>query len=643
MRLRLRLTAFCLVFRCVSSVALSASAAPPFVIEVVDQQTGRGVPMVQLRTTAGATYYTDSQGLLAFDEPGWMDRRVFFHVRSDGYQFPADGFGFRGKALLTRPGDLARLTIERTMIAERMYRVTGSGIYRDSVRADRQAPIHEPLLNAGVVGSDSVINAVFRQRVYWFWGDTNRVGYPLGNFHVPGATSRLPGDGGLPPERGINFDYFREEDQEFAKATCRMPGDGPTWINGLMVVAGPSGQEQLFAGYIKIEPPLTVYRRGLCRWNEGQQAFEPLAEFPLSAAAYPAGHPLRHREREIDYLYFAQPFPLVRVPASAEALSDVDSYESFTCLSPGTILQDKQNVGEAVLDRDADGKLIYAWKKNTSPLWQPQLNELLKAGRIQPHESLLQLRDRDTGTQVLAHSGSVYWNPYRRRWVMIAVQQSGTSFLGEVWYAEADSLTGPWVYAVKVVTHENYSFYNPKQHPMFDQDQGRRIYFEGTYSHTFSGNRQVTPWYDYNQMMYRLSLDDERLALPVAVYRRRDRRTTLRPAAGSMRCVAHCVFCLRPARCRNRAAGARRSGPSDDGQRRCGSRPPRGLLYSSRRPRRSAGRNKNALRLTNGVGPGTGPGLARAAPRAGDDPCCWKSHAIQVARYRSAASCCTTR
>src|SRR5262249_9438325 len=91
------------------------------------------------------------------------------------------------------------------------------------------------------------------------------------------------------------------------------------------------------------------------------------------------------------------------------------------------------------------------------------------------------------------------------------------SYLGEVWYAEADTPTGPWAYAVQVATHPRYDFYNPRQHPTFDQAGGRLIYFEGTYSHTFSGNQNPTPRYDYNQLMYRLDPADPRLALPQAV------------------------------------------------------------------------------------------------------------------------------
>jgi hypothetical protein len=94
---------------------------------------------------------------------------------------------------------------------------------------------------------------------------------------------------------------------------------------------------------------------------------------------------------------------------------------------------------------------------------------------------------------------------------MIAVESGGTSFLGEVWYAEARELTGPWRKARKIVTHDKYSYYNPVQHDFFDQAGGRFIFFEGTYTKDFSGNPVGTPRYEYNQIMYRLDLDDPRL------------------------------------------------------------------------------------------------------------------------------------
>src|SRR5439155_8379043 len=131
-------------------------------------------------------YVTDSNGIVAFHEPGLMGQKVFFHVKSHGYEFPKDGFGYRGAALEATEGGSATLRIKRLNIAQRLYRVTGAGIYRDSVLVGDKPPLKEPLLNGQVLGSDSVLNAVYRGKIHWFWGDTNRPSYPLCNFHVPG-------------------------------------------------------------------------------------------------------------------------------------------------------------------------------------------------------------------------------------------------------------------------------------------------------------------------------------------------------------------------------------------------------------------------------------------------------------------------
>ena len=110
------------------------------------------------------------------------------------------------------------------------------------------------------------------------------------------------------------------------------------------------------------------------------------------------------------------------------------------------------------------------------------------------------------------HRGSVRWNAFRKRWIMICNEIGGTSFLGEVWYAEADAPEGPWLRARRIATHDHYSFYNPVHHAFLDQKGGRIIYFEGTYAQTFSATKVPTPRYDYNQIQYRLDLADGRLA-----------------------------------------------------------------------------------------------------------------------------------
>src|SRR5713226_9473471 len=91
--------------------AVPAEPGRYFGIQVVDAATGRGVPMVELRTTSGACYYTDSNGLVAFYEPGLMNRKVWFGISSHGYEYPPDGFGIRGVTLETRPGAVISLKI----------------------------------------------------------------------------------------------------------------------------------------------------------------------------------------------------------------------------------------------------------------------------------------------------------------------------------------------------------------------------------------------------------------------------------------------------------------------------------------------------------------------------------------------------
>jgi hypothetical protein len=64
---------------------------------------------------------------------------------------------------------------------------------------------------------------------------------------------------------------------------------------------------------------------------------------------------------------------------------------------------------------------------------------------------------------------------------------------------------------VKIIEHDDYNFYNVVTHAFFNKDGGREIYVEGTYTSAFSGAMEKTPRYNYNQMMYRLQLDDPRL------------------------------------------------------------------------------------------------------------------------------------
>ncbi|HIK93695.1 MAG TPA: hypothetical protein EYG03_17235 [Planctomycetes bacterium] len=114
----------------------------------------------------------------------------------------------------------------------------------------------------------------------------------------------------------------------------------------------------------------------------------------------------------------------------------------------------------------------------------------------------------ETTERIKPHRGAIAWNDYRRKWVTVFTQHFGeSSQLGEIWYAEADAPTGRWRGAMKVVTHNKYTFYNPQLHPAFTDSNSPVLLFEATYTHTFSKTATPTSRHDYNQVLYRLDLD----------------------------------------------------------------------------------------------------------------------------------------
>src|SRR5947208_8626423 len=86
-------------------------AAAYFTITVIDEQTGRGVPLVELKTVSNAIWWTDSNGIAVVDEPGLIDQEAYFFVRSDGYDYPKDFFGFRGTKLKPVAGGSATIKL----------------------------------------------------------------------------------------------------------------------------------------------------------------------------------------------------------------------------------------------------------------------------------------------------------------------------------------------------------------------------------------------------------------------------------------------------------------------------------------------------------------------------------------------------
>lgn len=477
----------------VIGAAQSVAFAKPFEIHVLDADTGRGVPLVELETVNLLRYVTDSAGRVAFEEPGLMDTRVFFSVKSHGYQTPDAGFGAKGVVLEVKDGGKAVVKLKRNNIAERLYRVTGSGIYADSVKLGYDVPLEQPVINGLVLGQDSVQPCFYKDKLYLFWGDTNRPAHPLGLFHMSGATALLPEQGGLSPDVGVNLNYFVGQDG-FSRAMAPLKEPGVVWIDGVLAVKDGQGQERMVCHYSRRPGLDAEHEHGLMVWNDEEQLFERLHQLKGKTNwRHPRGQPTRVTDDHGDYFYFAFPYALTRVKATYEAVIDPLAYEALAAV-------------------EEDGKLTIRWQKDIAPLEQKQEAQLIKSGKLPSPAARLQLVDAVSGKPVIMHIATVRKNAYRNKWILIGVQIGGeSSFLGEVWYAESDQVDGPWTKGVKIATHDKYSFYNPVQHHFFDREGGRYVYFEGTYVHTFSGNEKPTPRYDYNQVMYRLDLADPRL------------------------------------------------------------------------------------------------------------------------------------
>jgi hypothetical protein len=499
-----------------AAITPATTRAAYYGIQVLDSQSQRAVPLVKVRVN-GTDYYTDSNGYVAIDDPAVLNQAVSVAVSSYGY-LPGS------ESLQAVPGQIGQLPLVRTNRAERLYRQTGAGIYQHTVALGQPAPIDDPLINAGVTGQDSVQATVYRDKIYWFWGDTlEQVGF--GNFRTSGATSELPGRGGLDPSAGVNLSYIQNpqgQTKQIYQQFLTAGAPGPIWTDGLFTVDDNTGRERLLAHFIRVKDfstTFSLYDQGLALFNDATESFDvaryyrtaPTVQLGTGEPITPAGHSFRHSTGGEEYLYFGEAYPNIRVRFNWDDVLNIAHWEAFTPLRENT----RYDAANPPLELDQNNAPVYGWKKNTDPLTTEMLEELAAGGHIGRADAPFGLVDFETGQNVRLHRASVNWNPFRRKWIMIGNQTFGNeSFLGEVWYAEAPTPEGPWKNAIKIATHngptagtsDDYTFYNPTQLPFFDEDGGRIIYFQGTYSNTFSGNSHPTPRYDYNQITYRLDL-----------------------------------------------------------------------------------------------------------------------------------------
>lgn len=479
----------CLLDVCPELQAATQKPIPYFGIHVVDEETGRGVPLIELRTVNDIRCVTDNAGWIAFHEPGLMDREVFFYVSGPGYEKEKDGFGYVGVRLTPKAAETTTVKIKRTNIAERVGRLTGQGIYRDSELLGLPCPVAN--LSADVMGQDSVQAVPYHGKIFWLWGDTNVPQYPLGNYQTTSALTPMA----LKPEEGIRFDYLTDpQNPSHIRHMLPLKKQGAVWLFGLLTVKDEKGEEALLAHYGRHQGLASMEEHGIARFNDESGIFEKIASLDAKEKwRYPRGHAVKIQESDDEFYYFSSPFLYTRVRATYEDVINPASYQAF---------------------RFDEVTLQWRWQRGLPPTTQADEMIQIKTGSMPPAAARYTLKDIDTAKPVRLHTASIQWNAWKNCWVLIGVQSGNRedpSPLGEVWYAEADKPQGPWSKAVKIASHPRYSYYNPVHHGFLDAENGKVIYFEGTYTLEFSGNPLAPARYDYNQLMYRLDLSDKRL------------------------------------------------------------------------------------------------------------------------------------
>ena len=563
----------------------SASSSPFFGIRVVDSASGRGVPLVLLRTVNYITHWTDSLGYVAFFEPGMMDQPVFFGVLSDGYQFDSerhlqlrstdraatiahtaeedaatDPFD-AGLILHTTTNGSAVVYVKRTQLAERAYRLTGGGLYRDSVLLGLPAPVPSPLLDrSGVVEQDTLMasHRPYRGRRYIFFGDSacprsrrqdNCDGtgmYSVGATTCEPSTEGCSTKGDTPPV----LDYFISTEASGFSHPLPMapmePLDRNTWIACILATRPtphPSAHgditmtnQTMYAVFMKPAPNTSETDiTGVLKWSDEQSQFQLVTYWPLknfvattnfataargvqrfapSSSKLPSESDPSAPSDDDGYFYLTMSFVYMRVPE--HQLANLSAYEAFTPLLANSSLE------QPVLDPAGWG-----WKQGAVPVLQSDEAKLIALGVLPPSEAHFQVRDVTSGHTLGVGIGTVNYNEALGQYLLIT-EYSSTDRRGAIFAGVSSSLTGPWTYVTPVLSHDvtGASCYNPLHMPWMDEEGGRFIYVACSYTAMWSDkNNPNSQWYtcltgvdsyqncatpvpryEYNNMVYRLDV-----------------------------------------------------------------------------------------------------------------------------------------
>ena len=480
------------------------AAANYFAIRVVDAATGRGVPQADLVMTDGTRYTTDSGGTVAFNRAGYLNTADTFVLESYGYALAS---GTRSFTVTPTLGGSTTVPLARTQVAQRMYRESGEDLYKQTVAVGGTSPVtttnaNPNLSNAYVFGQDSGLTAVYKGKLYEFWGDTgvdtNYDGQDeLGNFRTTGGVMSLPANGGLDPAAGENISYFVDGNSRpkamFPTASFGL-SDKLFWASSPIVTHDAGGAERMVIAYAAVDGSGAATDKGFGVWNDSTQQFDKIASFPTTAPVAPGQNATHATFDGLDYWVIPNGNSFIRVRDTYADVTNINSYQVYTPLKPGTTFTTTNAFGgntitAANINTDAaTGKVVWTWAANTTPINGVIYADLANRGLVPWAQNPFAFADADSSGHVAFSTSAVSYNDYLKAWTFIGQQSFGSSFIGEVWYATAPTVTGPWALARKVQTdartngvNDPYTFYNLIQHPYYDANSPY-LYYSGTYT-----------------------------------------------------------------------------------------------------------------------------------------------------------------
>ena len=194
--------------------------------------------------------------------------------------------------------------------------------------------------------------------------------YPLGNFHMTGATTPLPGPKTFQPAEGIPLEYIMDE-----KRPNRVHGMAPTtepgvvWLGGVTTISGPEGKEALVAHYSRRKGLEAELEQGLMRFDDEAGVFEKIATLePGNAWRRPRGS-VHVAAVDGEYVYFIDAFAQHASEGRLEEFHcDPAAYEAFA-FDPA--------------------EKAYRWQRELPPTTQEDEQKLIEAGKLKAADAQL--------------------------------------------------------------------------------------------------------------------------------------------------------------------------------------------------------------------------------------------------------------